>query len=352
MIEYKKGNLLESNAEAIVNTVNCVGVMGRGIALQFRKKFPDNFIFYENACKLGKVEPGKMLVFQIESLCNPKYIVNFPTKRHWRGASRIEDIKTGLTDLVNVIESRGIESVSVPPLGCGLGGLDWNAVKPCIESAFSQLPNVIFEVFEPGDAPTAETMVKNRAVPNMTPGRAALVTITKKYLDGLLDPFITLLEIHKLMYFLQESGEMLRLKYVKALYGPYAENLSHVLNKVEGHLLSGYADGGDKPDKQISIVPGAENDAATFLSEHTDTIERINRVAELVDGFETPFGMELLSTLHWLFEHENVKKEDIIEHTYAWGSNKRKFSLRQIEKATDHLIKTGWVNHLTKQGNH
>lgn len=344
MIEYKKGDLLASDTEAIVNTVNCVGVMGRGIALQFKKRFPENFKFYENACKLGDVEPGKMLVYQIESLCNPKYIINFPTKRHWRGASRVEDIKAGLADLVNIIESKNITSVSVPPLGCGLGGLDWNEVKTYIESAFAKLPQVNFEVFLPSGTPTADIMAKNRTVPSMTPGRAALVMITKRYLDGLLDPFITLLEIHKLMYFLQESGEVLRLKYVKAPYGPYAVNLSHVLNKVEGHFLSGYADGGDKPDKQITIVPGAENDAAAFLYEHADTAERINRVAKLVDGFETPFGVELLSTIHWLFNHENAKKEEIIERTYEWASSKQKFSSRQIEKATNHLIETGWVN--------
>ena len=341
MIQFKTGNLLESGAEAIVNTVNCVGVMGRGIALQFKKQFPENFKFYEAACKRDKIVPGKMLVYETGTFSNPKYIVNFPTKRHWRGVSRVEDIKAGLDDLVSVIETLHISTVAVPPLGCGLGGLDWKEVKLLIEAAFAKLPDVQAEIFEPGNAPSADVMVKNRTVPKMTPGRAALVTLTRRYLDGLLDPFVTLLEIHKLMYFLQEYGEPLRLKFVAAPFGPYAENLSHVLNAVEGHLLSGYADGGDKPDKQISVVPGAQRDAAAFLANNGDINQRISRVAKLVDGFETPFGLELLSTVHWVMKHGANTPDDIKDRTYAWGQQKRKFSPRQIELAAKHLTDSG-----------
>ncbi|MDR1086338.1 MAG: macro domain-containing protein [Deltaproteobacteria bacterium] len=341
MIDYKVGDLLANKSEALVNTVNCVGVMGRGIALLFKKSFPDNFKFYKEACKLGKVEPGKMLVYEVENLCNPKYIINFPTKRHWHGVSRIEDIKLGLIDLVNVIKLLNIKSIAVPPLGCGLGGLNWNDVKPCIEMALSQLQDVQVVVYEPGSTPNADTMVRNRAVPKMTSGRAALVTLIQRYLDGLLDSFVTLLEIHKLMYFLQECGEPLRLRYVKAPYGPYAENLSHVLRAIDGHFLCGYADGGDVPDKQITVVPGVERDALVFLDSQPQTTDRINLVAELVDGFETPFGMELLSTVHWVMKREGAVGNEIANHTYAWDEKKRKFSQRQIEIAANHLVKNG-----------
>ncbi|MCL2775790.1 MAG: macro domain-containing protein [Oscillospiraceae bacterium] len=364
MIEYKKGDLLASGTEAIVNTVNCVGVMGRGIALQFKKQFPGNYTFYESACKHNEVMPGKMLVYEINRMLNPRYIINFPTKRHWRGASRIEDIEAGLVDLIGVIKERGITSIAIPPLGCGLGGLEWREIKPRIETAFAGLPDVNVALFEPDGAPPAEEMARNRKVPNMTSGRAALVCLTKRYLDGLLDPFVTLLEIHKLMYFLQESGEPMRLKYVKAPYGPYAENLSHVLNAVEGYLLTGYADGGDKPDKQIQIVPGADKDAMDFLEKQPETTNHINRVAELVDGYETPFGMELLATVHWVAKNEvslnlieNSEKfteyiefstrtatmQDIVDCVYAWGAQKRKFSQRQIKTAFDRLMRNGWL---------
>ena len=345
MIEYRQGDLLACNAEAIVNTVNCVGVMGRGIALQFKKQYPDNFKHYEAACKRGDVVPGKMFVYEVNSFTKPRLIINFPTKRHWRGASHIEDIEKGLVDLVCVIRQYDIKSIALPPLGCGLGGLEWNEVKTHIESALSELNDVEVIVFEPIGSPPAEVMARNLKVPNMTEGRAALVCLIKRYLEGLLDPFVTLLEIHKLMYFLQECGQPLKLKYVKYHHGPYAPDLRHVLQHIEGHMLSGYADGGDKPDKQIQLVPGVDADAAAFLMQYPDTIARINRVSELIDGFETPFGMELLTTVHWVAKNEKPASfNDIINIVYKWGVQKRIFSPRQIEIAIERLSHNGWIN--------
>lgn len=345
MTKFVSGNIFDSDAEALVNSVNCVGVMGRGLALQFKKQYPDNFKAYEAACNRGEVVPGKMFVFERNCFVNPKYIINFPTKRHWRGASRIEDIESGLVNLVAVIKSLNISSIAIPPLGAGLGGLDWCDVRTRIETTLGNLSDVDITVYEPGNAPVAEQMAKNMVVPKMTPGRAALVSLIKCYLDGLLDPFVTLLEIHKLMYLLQESGEPLRLRYVKAIHGPYAENMSHVLNAVEGHLLSGYADGGDAPDKQINIVPGAVQDATTFLSKSPDTSKRIDSVAKLVNGFETPFGMELLTTVCWVAREEKASTlPEIISHAYTWGAQKQKFSQRQIELTAERLSNQGWIN--------
>jgi len=159
--------------------------------------------------------------------------------------------------------------------------------------------------------------------PVMTDGRAALVCLAKRYLDGLLDPFITPIEIHKLMYFLQEAGSPLRLKYVKGHFGPFANNLSHVLNAVEGYLLSGYADGGSRPDKQIKIVPGADSDANVHLEQSPQILQHIGRVAELVDGFETPFGMELLATVHWVAKNEAVGLQNIVDSVHRWGEQKK-----------------------------
>lgn len=343
MIEYKTGDMFDANVEAIVNTVNCVGVMGRGIALQFKKRFPNNFKVYEDACAHKEIVPGKMLVYETESMMNPKYIINFPTKRHWRGASRIEDIETGLAALANVIRERRITSIAIPPLGCGLGGLDWDSVREKMELVLGSLTDVQIEIYTPCGAPQAEKMIHNRKVPAMTPGRAALVGLTQRYLDGLLAPFITLLEIHKLLYFLQESGEKLRLNYVEAQYGPYAENLRHVLNAVEGYLLSGYADGGDNPDKQLQLVPGAAAETESFLAAHPETCARLKRVEELVDGFETPFGLELLATVHWVAQKGANSLQDVIQQTYAWNIRKRQFSPRQIELALTTLIRNRWL---------
>ncbi|MDB5986776.1 MAG: macro domain protein [Nevskia sp.] len=344
MIEYTSGDILKDESEAIVNTVNCVGIMGRGIALQFKNFWPDNFKAYEEACKRHEVQPGRMFVFDTEQLTPPRYIINFPTKRHWRGKSRIEDIESGLVALAATIRERGIRSIAIPPLGSGLGGLDWEAVKTRIEATLQALTDVRVSVYEPKGAPESDTMRHARKVPTMTTGRAALVELMRGYLDGLLDPSITLLEVHKLMYFMQEAGELLRLQYVKAPYGPYAENMRHVLNAIEGHLIAGYADGGDAPDKQLTLVPGAVNDASAFLLEHADTRMRFGKVRALVEGFESPYGLELLATVHWVMKHESVTAlDDVIEHTYAWNERKRQFTRRQIGIAVDVLCTQGWA---------
>jgi len=342
MIIYQHGDLLSSDVEAIVNTVNCVGVMGRGIALQFKKKFPDNFKFYENACKNNEVVLGKMLVFQTDELFNPKYIINFPTKKHWRGKSKIEDIELGLDDLLNAIQKYDIKSIAIPPLGCGLGGLDWSVVKPLIERKLSILDEVTVVVFEPQETSKPKLMPLGEK-PKMTPGRATLVLLIQRYLRGFLDPTITLLEIHKLMYFLQTKGELLRLNFQKAYYGPYAQNLSHVLHAIEGHMLSGYADGGDNPRKEISVISGVEQEAHAFLLDQKDTLKRMKNVSELIEGFETPFGLELLATVHWIAAKEAYNKKEIVYKFYAWGSQKNKFTVRQIEIAIDRLKDFGWI---------
>jgi len=344
MIEYKTGNLLTEDAEAIVNTVNCVGVMGRGIALQFKKAFPENFKAYAEACKREEVQPGRMFVYELGGLTNPRYIINFPTKRHWRGKSRIEDIEAGLQDLVRVIQEKQIRSIALPPLGAGLGGLEWHEVRARIEQALGELEGVRVIGFEPKGAPDPKKMPRNRDVPEMTQGRAALVELMDRYLRGLLDPFITLLELHKLMYFMQEAGEPLRLRYKKAPYGPYAENLRHVLNAIEGHFVAGYADGGDAPEKPLQLVPGAVEEASRFLDAHPETRAHYVRVTELVEGFESPFGLELLSTVHWVIQHEAPQgREDVLLKTYAWNERKRQFTPRQINLAVDVLTAKGWV---------
>ena len=343
MIEYKSGDILSEDAEALVNTVNCVGVMGRGIALQFKNAFRKNFTAYAAACKKKEVRPGRMFVHETGQLTNPRLIVNFPTKRHWRGKSRMEDIEAGLKALAETVRQYHIQSIAIPPLGSGLGGLDWAEVKPRIEAVMAQLPDVRVILFAPEGAPAAETMAHHREAPKMTAGRAALVELMRRYLAGLLDPFITLLEVHKLMYFMQEAGEPLRLKFQKGSYGPYAENLRHVLNAIEGHLISGYADGGDAPHKPLELAPGAIEDAAAFLQQHADTRGRFDKVAALVEGFESSFGLELLATVHWILQHESVRsKDEVVRHTYAWNERKRQFNPRQIALAANVLIDKGW----------
>ncbi len=344
MIEYKTGDVLAEDVEALVNTVNCVGVMGRGIALQFKKAWPENFKAYAAACRRDEVQPGRMFVFETQELTGPRYIINFPTKRHWRGKSRIEDIEAGLEALVEEIRGRDIRSIAIPPLGAGLGGLDWAEVRTRIEEALGGVDDVRVVVFEPGGIPARGRGYRSKKVPKMTPGRAALVGLMQRYLNGLLDPSITLLEVHKLMYLLQEAGEPLRLRLAKGHFGPYAENLRHVLSAIEGYYVTGYGVGGDEPDKPLELVPGAVRDARALLDERPETNERFERVAQLVEGFESPVGLELLATVHWVMTREGARSPDeVIRRTYEWDSRKQQFTERQILLAHDVLEERGWV---------
>jgi len=344
VIEFKTGDILTEDAEALANTVNCVGIMGRGVALKFKEAFPENFKAYALACRRQEVQPGRMFVFNTGKLTNPRYIINFPTKRHWRGKARIEDIEKGLKALVGEVRSRGIRSLAIPPLGAGLGGLDWAVVRPRIERAFLALSDVRIVVFEPQPASAAESKAKRGKVPEMTPGRAALVGLIDRYLAGLLDPFVTLLEVHKLMYFMQEAGERLRLRFVAGPYGPYAENLRYVLKAIEGYYVSGYGEGGDEPGKPLEPVPGATADAEAALKSHPKTRARFERVAQLVEGFESPFGLELLSTVHWVATRDRPASEAaLLTRVYAWGDRKRQFSPQQIRLARRLLAEKGWI---------
>ena len=200
-------------------------------------------------------------------------------------------------------------------------------------------------VFEAGSGVLVEGRPnRSTSVPKMTAGRAALVSLMHQYLVGLLDPSVTLLEAHKLMYFMQVSGESLRLRFQKAHYGPYAQNLRHVLKDIEGHLISGYADDGDSPGKQLELVPGSVEDATAFLEGRPKTKQRLEHVAQLIEGFESPFGLELLSTVHWVaVEHPAATEQEVVADTYRWGLHKKQFSKRQIGLALQVLKDKGWL---------
>jgi O-acetyl-ADP-ribose deacetylase (regulator of RNase III) len=257
----------------------------------------------------------------------------------------MEDIRAGLEALANDIEELGIRSIAVPPLGSGLGGLDWREVRPLIQEALAPLANVDVLIYEPSDVLPDNRPNTSSSVPTMTPGRAALIGLMRRYLAGLMDPDVSLLEVHKLMYFLQEAGEPLKLKFNKAHYGPYAENLRHVLRAIEGHYVSGYMNDGDKPDSPLQLVPGAQDLADETLKRQPQTVDNCQRVARLIDGFESPVGMELLATVHWVSVHEvrTLDTEHVVNAVHTWSPRKRAFSDAQIAAAFDRLIQEHWI---------
>jgi O-acetyl-ADP-ribose deacetylase (regulator of RNase III) len=356
MLSEEEGNLLDADAEALVNTVNTVGVMGKGIALQFKQAYPGNFRAYEAACRRGEVRLGTMFTYETGLLDNPRYIINFPTKGHWRAKSKLSDVTQGLADLRRVIQDRRIRSIAVPPLGCGNGGLDWRAVHPLIIEMLGDLPEVHVMLYPPTGAPAAESMKVGTARPKMTAGRAALLTTLGHYVrlsqfeQASVPTGASLLEIQKLMYFLQEAGQPLHLSYGKARYGPYAENLNHVLQALEGHYLRGYGDRTQEVLKlsPIVLLPGAEDESQRWLVDHRDeTTERINRVIQLVTGFASAYGLELLATVHWIATHDGAGQiadaAALTQHIASWNERKgRLFTEVHVRRAMDQLSSLGW----------
>ena len=342
MIERKRGDILREDVEALVNTVNCVGAMGRGVALQFKKQFPANYRAYAAACRRGEVRLGSMFVFDRGSLRMPRIIINFPTKHHWRSKSRLSDIEAGLEDLIRVIRGYGIRSIAVPPLGSGLGGLPWSRVESLIKERLGGIVDLDVVLFLPGSGPS-KTHVTSGATLPMTSAGAVLVGLMRRYMRAVLDPHLTLLEVHKLMYFMQEAAEPLRLRFNKGPYGPYADNLRHLLVRMEGHFLTGYADGEDNPRKPLAVLPEAAEQATSCLDGLPETRERFNRVVDLIEGFESAFGLELLSTVHWVMTREGVEDtDDLVDKVYAWNERKRQFTRWQIGIAAQTLAAKGW----------
>lgn len=188
-------------------------------------------------------------------------------------------------------------------------------------------------------------MAEEKTALEMTVGCAALLVLMRRYLSAVMDPAVSLLEIHKLMYFMQEAGEPLKLNYSKGPYGPYAENLRHVLSAIEGHFISGYGDAEDNPGKQIELKLEAAEQGEAFLKDHPETQARFDQVAKLIDGFETPFGLELLATVHWIAHQEKAANvHEAVAKVYDWNDRKRMFKEQQIRLAWALLQRKRWLS--------
>jgi len=350
MIELCRGNLLEAAAEALINTVNTEGIMGKGVALQFKRAFPAMFTAYQEACKAGEVKLGQVHVYETGHLIGPRYIINFPTKGAWRKPSRLEYIRSGLASLVKEIRSRGIRSLAMPPLGCGMGGLDWNDVYQLITKAMETVPEVKVLLFPPQPPPEARRALSRTERPEMTLRRAYVLSILSKYC--VLGYELTLLEVHKLLYFFQEAGEPLQLRFAKKTYGPYANNLQHLLLKFEGHFSRGIHAGSNKPDTKIELIPEAVSQAESLIRDsngaNQGSAARMQKVTDLIEGFESPYGMELLASVHWIHSHEGcMDEEQIIEAVHSWSERKRKIlKPEHIRIAWRRLKEKNWIKSL------
>lgn len=347
MITVDDGNLLDAPVDALVNTVNTVGVMGKGIALQFKRAYPAMFKEYARGAKRGDLAIGRMHVWHTGLLNGPRLIINFPTKRHWRAGSKLADIEAGLNDLVSVIRREQIESIAIPPLGCGQGGLDWAQVEPIIRAKLASLEDVDIRIYAPAGPPNSAVMRTAGPKPRMTVGRASLIEMITRYSAVALEG-ATPIAVQKLMYFLQASGEELRLRFESNRYGPYADNLRAVLRDLEGHYLDGFGDGSHRVEvsEPFTVLPGAAEAASATLRDRGTTRDRINRVMELTNGFESASSLELLATVHWVATHPQAKgrsDEDVAIEVRRWSNRKaRLFTPGQIYKALDVLRDQDW----------
>ena len=325
MITYVSKNILDSEAVALVNTVNTVGIMGKGIALQFKEKFPLNFKLYQKACKNTEVRTGKMFVTETGLLTNPQYIINFPTKTDWRSNSRLEDIAEGLNDLVRVVKEKNIQSIAIPPLGCGNGGLDWNDVKPLIEEKLKPLIEIVnIEIIEPGHHSYARTT--KAEAPPLTKPRAIVLALADAY--RVLGFDISHLELQKLAYFMQEMGQSdLKLKYTKGAYGPYATNLKHLLVYLEGYYIKGQIRFQDmKPVDPLQLSEDKIPEVSAYLKSNltVEETERLKRVESLINGFESPYGLELLASVLWTKKITGSSEiATVVEYIHDWSNRKR-----------------------------
>ena len=344
MIELTKGNILEDGAEALVNTVNTKGVMGKGVALQFKQAYPMNYKAYRKACVRGDVDIGRVFPYKTNQLNNPQWIINFPTKKHWRQPSRLEYIQKGMRSLLDMITAYGIKSVAIPPLGAGSGKLDWLEVRRIIVDAFKHLPDVRVHLYEPNVAPAADQMHVRTAKPSMTPARATLLTVFGQY--AMPDLRMAKVEVQKLAYFLQVAGQPLRLDFRKAQYGPYSDTLNHVLQRLEGHFIRGYGD--RSRASPIWLMGGALEQASSYIATDSAAASRCAKVGSLIEGFETPLGLELLSTIHWVATEENslaARASDVAAHMVRRWSPRKALAFREehVKIAWARLDEQGWL---------
>lgn len=348
MITYQQGNILHDQSDAIINTVNTVGVMGKGLALQFKKVFPDNFLVYKKACDDKSMVTGKVLSVALNSMSPPFYIINFPTKAHWKGKSTLEYIEQGLESLKVEVKRLGLKSVAIPALGSGLGGLPWQEVEQLIQHSLAELPDVKWQLYPPQQAPIANAMPNNTQRPKMTIGRAAVIGLIDRYVSTGFEYRLSLLEVQKLVYFLTAIGEPLnKVVFQKHHFGPYADVLRHVLDKMEGHFISGYADGLNKPETPIELKDEAAKEALTYLDAHQETKQRFDKVTQLIEGFESQKGMELLSTVHWIITQESdnevLTSERVIEKVHSWNHRKAQMKPAHILAAWNRLKEQNWL---------
>jgi O-acetyl-ADP-ribose deacetylase (regulator of RNase III) len=337
MIRYLTGNIFETQAAAIVNTVNTVGVMGKGIALQFKKAFPSNFKAYQEACQNGELAIGKLLVHEDQNIeSGRKLIVNFPTKKHWSKPSEYAYIEAGLDDLLRVIERHRIQSIALPPLGAGNGGLEWEKVKQIMVAKLQHLEIDIF-IYEP-TAQIKEAMKKER-VP-LTEARALLLYVLFHLVKQ--GEYVSEFSSEKVCYFLQKFGakKYFKLEFTPQFYGPYSGKVRYVLNRLNGSYLLGYSDMDKKPFAPLMLMADGYEDVREKVEGHEELSRIAHKTIHFLDGFYSDFALELLSSVDYIVGREQTYDKDLImRRLEEWSDRKRTLfsDPKYLELSVQHL---------------
>ncbi|WP_138480090.1 type II toxin-antitoxin system antitoxin DNA ADP-ribosyl glycohydrolase DarG [Dyadobacter bucti] len=337
MIKYITGNILDSTAYALINTVNTVGVMGKGIALQFKKAYPNNFKSYENASKSRSVVVGKMFVTKdYNADSGEKLIINFPTKIDWRKPSEYEYIEDGLEDLINVIKDNQIKSIAIPPLGAGNGGLKWEKVKKIIENKLKDLDIEIF-VYEPTDQ--IKEHLKNERV-KLTDARALLLFVLYDLVRH--GEYVSEFSAEKVCYFLQKFGakKYLKLDYEANFYGPYSGKVRFVLNALNGSYIMGFSDMNKKPFEPLTLVGDGYETVKKHVYENPELLAIATKTIEFLRDFYSDFGLELLSSIDYIGTNQGSFQTEIItQRLDEWSDRKRSLfsNKRYIDISIRHL---------------
>jgi len=343
MIKYIKGNILESNTEALINTVNTVGIMGKGIALQFKKAYINNFKEYAESCKKGQVVIGKLFVTKDSNLnSGEKYIINFPTKKDWRKPSEYSYIESGLDDLIRVLNKENIKSIAIPPLGAGNGGLEWEKVKKIIEQKLKNL-NVEIIVYEP-TGHIKEQLKRERV--KLTNARALLLYVLYDLVRN--GEYVSEFSSEKICYFLQKFGakKYFKLNYTPYFYGPYSGKVRFILNVLNGSYLMGYSDMNKKPFEPLTLVADGFETVKLYVESKPELVSVAKKTIEFLTGFYSDFALELLSSIDFVSTNHNTFDKDVInEQLEKWSDRKRSLfsNLRYLDISINQLQKAEFV---------
>lgn len=344
MLHFVTGDLLQSNAEALVNTVNTVGVMGKGIALQFKENFPANNKAYIEACKLNTLAPGKLLMVADKSIhYGEKQIINFPTKVHWRAPSTYEYVEEGLKALRTLIQEKNIKSIAMPPLGCGNGGLDWAVVRPMIVRYMDGL-DIDVQVYEPNThIKQLLQQQETKKEVKLTPARVQLMYILYAYES--MGEYSSLFAANKLAYFLQRMGQPLQLQFKPHHYGPYAIGVEKVLYALNGVYLRGVEQGQATPFEPLYLNYGKCAEIKEYVEKEltANDRERLLKLMELLKGFTSDLPLELLATIDYVMqEKQGMTLEEVTNAVAKWSSRKEKlFKDEYMAIAYAHLQSNG-----------